>query len=250
MLDTKFRQTFREHYRSKSLKGEFKKEKFEALSKKNNIYIFAESEIGGDGVYVLFDPKDGIVGEVCQIFSTSKNLKEKIRESGISRLEELEKRCQNKGRTFTIGRVNLGLLVCGEILAVSMSMTKHKMELRSGNKGELFNNANLIFVGSHTLMGRPQLLKKRLKYLSEKERFVIYSTNNFNDPLKSKRPPANSWYSSAIYVYYHKKELANIRELIKPLPSPSEIALWPKMEANSHAPIRGLILKILGRYFW
>ena len=90
---------------------------FKKLSKTKDMYVVAECACDDeDRKYCVFDPnKKGVVGKVCQIFTSGKDSWEVYDDVKKSGLDLLEERCQKpSGRIFSLGGVKVGLLVCGE----------------------------------------------------------------------------------------------------------------------------------------
>jgi len=156
--------------------------------------LFEANATGRAGFYG-FSSADGVpTGPVLQRFATSRDASRAI-------VEEVLTECAPGGiRSFTVGGLSAGILICGEnnILVNQQSQGNRCRGVRHFPRTRLFAHVGLIHNGAHTLMGNWGKLNARFEWLSRGRRIATYATNN----------DGRSW-GRALRFFYDGRRLAD-----------------------------------------
>ena len=175
------------------------------LAQKHGVGLIVEcenDETKAKRCYLSYDPRNGWdLKQFVQVFHNNKAKKEKVKEL----LDYLRAGL----RTFKNNGAPISILVCGENnILQNRQETKNKdVAVRhfEGKKNLLKNDlsSNIVFNGSHTIMGNWGKLHNRFCKLSSAKRLFIYSTNN----------TSKYWGKSAIKIYYNGKSIADSHKI-------------------------------------
>ena len=136
--------------------------------------LFEATAGGRSGFYAHCFTRDLLHGPIYQRFATSRDASRAI-------VGEVLMECAPGGiRTFPIGGLTAGVLICGEnnILVNQQSLGNRCGGVRHFPETSLFEHVGLVHNGAHTLMGNWGKLNARFAWLSGGGRLATYATNN------------------------------------------------------------------------
>jgi hypothetical protein len=138
--------------------------------------VFEARDENGCPCYLFFDPPVGILPvRVYQRFSKSYEV-----EQDADLAAELLSACSPGGeRVLSVCGLAVGHLVCGENnLLYNEQARGNRVSVRHHPEATLFEHAQVVCNGAHTIMGNWGKLERRFEYLSRGRRLVLYATNN------------------------------------------------------------------------
>ncbi len=182
------------------------------------------SDRNDDFGFYIVKGKKIIKNAIKQIFMDSHITDYKEENKPVQNIQKILKEFDEK-RNFKVKNENIRLIICGENNILRNKQKENNdvyFRLKDNDLSNQFQsiikNTDIFLNSAHTPMGNLGKLKKRWKYLSQKNKVCLFTTNEEIIPNVKSKPrtkEVNLYKKSLQYIFSNGKEKTGTEEITK-----------------------------------